>query len=208
MSLKTRIAIVEDNAAVREGFATVLNSIDQYMVVGLHETAEEAIRQIEEENPGIVLMDIGLPGMNGIEGIREMRRIKPRCQFIIISVHEDSELVFQALCAGATGYITKNSNYMEILNAIREVLSGGAPMSTKIARMVISSFQTNTYTPLTKREMEVLQELARGKSYSMIAKSLGITNETSRSHIKSIYSKLEVNTKYEALEKARKDKLI
>ncbi|WP_224997427.1 response regulator transcription factor [Cesiribacter sp. SM1] len=208
MSLRTRIAIVEDNTAVREGFATLLNSIDKYMVVGLHETAEEAIVLMEQENPHIVLMDIGLPGMNGIEAIREMRRINARCQFIIISVHEDSELVFQALCAGATGYITKNSNYMEILNAINEVLSGGAPMSTKIARMVISSFQTSTYTPLTKREMEVLQELARGKSYSMIAKSLGITNETSRSHIKSIYSKLEVNTKYEALEKAKKDKLI
>jgi DNA-binding NarL/FixJ family response regulator len=208
MSLRTRIAIVEDNTAVREGFATLLNSIDKYMVVGLHETAEEAILQMEQENPHIVLMDIGLPGMNGIDAIREMRRINARCQFIVISVHEDSDLVFQALCAGATGYITKNSNYIEILNAINEVLSGGAPMSTKIARMVISSFQTSTYTPLTKREMEVLQELARGKSYSMIAKSLSITNETSRSHIKSIYSKLEVNTKYEALEKAKKDKLI
>jgi len=205
---RTRITIVEDNQAVREGFALIINSINKYYVVNTYENCEDAIKGLNKDKPEIILMDLELPGMSGIEGISKIKKLIPSVRIVVNTVYENSDLVFQALCAGAEGYITKNTNHTELLEAIDEVIQGGAPMSTKIASMVVHSFQKNPNSPLSPRETQVLELLAKGKSYSIIATELFITKETAKSHIKNIYSKLQVNSKSEAIAKATQDKLI
>ncbi|MEM7106868.1 MAG: response regulator transcription factor [Bacteroidota bacterium] len=205
---RSRIVIVEDNDAVREGFALIINSVSDYYVVNSYDNAEEAIKNIKKDTPEIVLMDLELPGMNGIEAISIIKKSHPNVELIVNTIYENSELVFQALVAGASGYITKNTSHSQLLDAIDEVKNGGAPMSSKIAKMVVNSFQKNPNSPLSNRETQVLELLAKGKSYSMIAQELFITKETAKSHIKNIYSKLQVNSKSEAIAKATKDKLI
>lgn len=205
---RTRIIIVEDNEVVKDGFALILNSFNKYFVVNTYTNCEDALKNLKKDSPDIVLMDLELPGMNGIQGIREIKKAMPRAEIIVISVYENNHLVFDALVSGASGYITKNTSHIELLNAIEEVLAGGAPMSTKIAKMVVQSFQRNTNSPLSPRESEVLDLLSKGKTYTMIAEELFITKETAKSHIKNIYSKLQVSSKSEALAVAKKNKLI
>lgn len=205
---RSRIVIVEDNDAVREGFSLIINSVSKYYVVAGYDNAEDALKNLKKDKPDIVLMDLELPGMNGIEAIAAIKKTNPNIDLIVNTIYENSDLVFQALCAGAAGYITKNTSHSELLNAIDEVINGGAPMSSKIAKMVVSSFQKNPNSPLSNRETEVLELLSQGKSYSMIAQDLFITKETAKSHIKNIYSKLQVNSKSEAIAKATKEKLI
>ncbi len=205
---RTRICIVEDNVAVKDGFALILNSISSYYVINTYTNCEAAIKNLKNDSPDIILMDLELPGMSGIKGTAEIKKILPKVDIIINTIFEDSDLVFEALCAGASGYITKNSNYKELLDSIDQVVKGGAPMSTKIAKMVVKSFQKNPHSPLSNRETEVLEQIAKGKSYSGIAKELFITKETAKSHIKNIYSKLQVNSKAQAIAKAKSDKLI
>jgi len=205
---RTRITIVEDNEAVREGFALIINSINKYYVVNTYDNFEDAIKMLHKDKPEIVLMDLELPGMSGIEGIAKIKKLMPSVNVIVNTVYENSDLVFQALCAGAEGYITKNTGHTELLEGIEEVINGGAPMSTKIASMVVHSFQKNPNSPLSPRETQVLELLSKGKSYSLIADDLFITKETAKSHIKNIYSKLQVNSKSEAIAKATQEKLI
>lgn len=207
-TMNSRIEIVEDNDVVRDGLQLLINSMSNYSVVGAYISCEHALKNLEKDMPNVILMDLDLPGMSGIEGIQRIKKIHPEIHIIVITVHEDSEMVFEALCAGASGYITKNANHSRLLDAIDEVQSGGAPMSSKIAKMVVSSFQKNHNSPLTTRETEVLELLSTGKSYSVIADELFIHKETVKSHIKNIYFKLHVNCKADALEIARKNKLI
>ena len=203
-----RIVIVEDDQLIRESFATLINENENYICVSDYDNCEDAIKNLSSDNPHIILMDIGLPGMSGIQGIRKIKNVKTDVDIITVTVHEEDDKVFDALCAGSTGYLTKNISPKQMINAINEVLTGGAPMSTNIARKVIRSFQKSTESPLTSRETEVLQHLARGKSYTMIADELYINKETVRTHIKNIYQKLNVNSKAGAIEKATKNKLI
>lgn len=205
---RSRIVIVEDNDAVREGFSLIINSISNYYVVNTYDNAEDAIHGLKKDKPEIIIMDLELPGMSGIEAITVIKKMNPGIEILVNTIYENSELVFQALCAGASGYITKNTNHTELLTAIREVIQGGAPMTSNIAKMVVKSFQRNPNSPISARETEVLELLAKGKSYSMIAKDLFITKETAKSHIKNIYAKLQVNSKSEAIAKATRDKLI
>ncbi|MBL6448004.1 response regulator transcription factor [Fulvivirga sp. 29W222] len=205
---RSRIVIVEDNDAVREGFALIINSVSDYYVVNAYDNAEDCIKNLKKDKPEIILMDLELPGINGIEAIALIKKQNPGIELIVNTIYENSDLVFQALCAGASGYITKNTSHTELLDAIDEVIQGGAPMSSKIAKLVVNSFQKNPNSPLSSRETEVLELLAKGKSYSMIAQELFITKETAKSHIKNIYSKLQVNSKSEAIAKATKEKLI
>lgn len=207
-TMNTRIEIVEDNDVVRDGLQLLISSMSNYLVVGAYISCEEAIKNLEKDMPNVILMDLDLPGMSGIEGIQKIKKSNPEIHIIVITVHEDGEMVFEALCAGASGYITKNANHSRLLDAIDEVQSGGAPMSSKIAKMVVSSFQKNHNSPLTTRETQVLELLSKGKSYSVIADELFIHKETVKSHIKNIYFKLHVNCKADALEIARKNKLI
>ena len=202
------VVIVEDDDLIRESFTNLINEDERFICIADYDNCEDAIKNLSKDEPQLILMDIGLPGISGIEGIRRIKNIQPEIDIITVTVHDDDEKVFDALCAGASGYLTKNVSPERLLQAIDEVRKGGAPMSTKIAKMVIRSFQMSTQSPLTSRETEVLQHLSRGKSYTMIANDLFINKETVRTHIKNIYQKLNVNTKAGAIEKATKDRLI
>lgn len=206
--MKKRIIIIEDNIAIREGFSEVLGTIDAYDVVNLYSNCEDALDNLDQDLPDVVLMDIELPGMDGIVGTTKIKRLYPDCIILIITVLEDSEKVFRSLCAGAGGYIVKNSNILEIAQNIDEALAGGAPMSLSIARMVVQSFRQQQDSPLTERETQVLQSIAEGKSYSKIALDLFVSKETIRSHIKNIYRKLEVSSKAEAIKVANSNKWV
>ena len=208
LPFKKRVMIVEDDQEIRNSFTLIVNSSQKFMVVSAYGTAEEAIANINRDKPEIVLMDIELPGINGIHGTKTIKEKSPHTDIIMVSVYEDSELVFEALKAGASGYITKSANYMELLSALEEIVKGGAPMSSRIARMVIDNFHVNPNSPLTKRETEILQLISEGKTYTQISEELFISKETAKTHIKNIYSKLQVNSKSEAIAKANLEKLI
>lgn len=199
---------MEDDQEIRNSFSLIVNSSQRFMVVGAYGDCEEAINNLNRDKPEIVLMDIELPGMNGIKGTQIIRDKSPNTEVIMVTVYEDSELVFEALKAGASGYITKSANYMELLSALDEIIRGGAPMSSRIARMVIDNHHINPNSPLTKRETTILQLISEGKTYTQISEELFISKETAKTHIKNIYSKLQVNSKSEALAKATVEKLI
>jgi DNA-binding NarL/FixJ family response regulator len=208
LPFKKRVLVVEDDAEIRNSFSLIVNSSQKFMVVSAYGKCEEAIEHLHKDRPEIVLMDIELPGMNGIQGARIIKDKAPHTEVIMVSVYEDSELVFEALKAGASGYITKSANYLELLSALEEITKGGAPMSSKIARMVIDNFHVNPNSPLTKRETEILQLISEGKTYTQISEELFISKETAKTHIKNIYSKLQVNSKSEAIAKANQERLI
>lgn len=203
-----RIVIVEDDPIIRNAFVTLIQQNGAYLVANAYDNAEAAIKNLNTDNPNVCLMDIELPGMNGIEAIPKIKAAMPETQVVVITVYENDELVFKALCEGASGYLTKNMPPQKLIESLKELENGGAPMSTNIARLVVSSFHRNRQSPLTARELEVLELLASGKSYSTIADQLFVDKETIKSHIKNIYLKLEVHSKAEAIEKARKSKYI
>jgi len=208
LPFKKRVLIVEDDLEIRNSFTLIVNSSQKFMVVNAYGNSEDAIANLNRDKPEIVLMDIELPGVNGIQGTKLIKDKSPHTDIIMVSVYEDSELVFEALKAGASGYITKSANYMELLTALDEIVKGGAPMSSRIARMVIDNFHVNPNSPLTRRETEILQLISEGKTYTQISEELFISKETSKTHIKNIYSKLQVNSKSEAIAKANLEKLI
>ena len=203
-----RIIIIEDNRDIREGFVALINESENYEVVRDYDNCEEAIQNLKRDQPDVVLMDIDLPGMSGIEGTSRILKHKPGTLILIITVFEDSDKVFKSLCAGASGYIVKNSDISEVLRAIDEALAGGAPMSLSIASMVVKSFKLSSDSPLSERETQVLQAIAQGKTYTKIATELFINKETVRSHIRNIYQKLAVNCKADALKVAENKRWI
>lgn len=197
-----QLIIIEDNPLIRQGFATVIQQSGRYQVVGQYGTCEEALKHLATDGPDLVLMDIDLPGMDGIEGTSKIKKLRPTCIVLIITVLEDSEKVFRSLCAGAGGYLVKNASGAALVTSIDEAVAGGAPMSLHIASLVVKSFARQADSPLSGRETQVLQAIAQGKTYTKIAAELFINKETVRSHIRSIYHKLEVNNKSDALRKA------
>ncbi len=205
---KRRVIVVEDDKILRESFTYIINTSDKFIAIGSYATAEEAISEFQQKKADIVLMDIELPGKSGIEATKWIKERFPHVEVIIVSVYEDNELVFNALKAGASGYITKSANYLELLSALEEIVRGGAPMSGRIARMVIHNFHLNPDSPLTQREKEVLNLISEGKTYTQISDQLFISRDTARTHIRNIYAKLNVNKKSEAIERATRDKLI
>ncbi|MFZ1808634.1 MAG: response regulator transcription factor [Cyclobacteriaceae bacterium] len=206
---KKRVLIIEDDPEIRSSFTMIVDSSQKFTVVNGYSNCEDAIKHLHSDKPDIVLMDVELPGgMNGIKGTKIIKEKSPNSDIIMVTVYEDSEMVYEALKSGASGYITKSANYMELLSALDEITKGGAPMSSKIARMVIDNFHLNPNTPLTKRETEILQLISEGKTYTQISEELFISKETSKTHIKNIYSKLQVRSKSEAIAKANQDKLI
>lgn len=208
LPFKKRVVLIEDDQEIRNSFSLIVNSSPKFMVVNGYGTGEEAISSLQRDKPEIVLMDIELPGINGIQATKTIKDKMPAADIIMVTVYEDSDLVFEALKAGASGYITKSANYMELLSALEEITKGGAPMSSRIARMVIDNFHVNPNSPLTKRETEILQLISEGKTYTQISEELFISKETSKTHIKNIYSKLQVTCKSEAIAKANLEKLI
>ena len=208
LSATYNIVIVEDNKEVKDILCEYVKSNPALYLAGAYGNCEDAIKNLGEDKPRIVLMDIDLPGINGIEGTKKIKTFFPKTDVIIITVFENSESVFSALCAGASGYLTKNIKCDELLSSIDECLTGGAPMSMKIAKMVVSSFKKSTQSPLTERETEILTNLSFGKSYNSIAELLFISKDTVKFHIKNIYIKLQVDNKEEAIEKANREKFI
>jgi DNA-binding NarL/FixJ family response regulator len=199
------VAIVEDIREIREGLRILIDNSSDFRCRELYATAEQAMMDLPNTQPDVVLMDIHLPGMSGIECIRQIRQLCPRTQFIMSTIYEDDENIFESLKAGATGYLLKKTEPVRILEAIREVYQGGSPMSTQIARKVIASFQPGKGIDetelLTPKEKEILKELSRGLRYKEIAADLFISIETVRSHVRHIYDKLHVQSRTEALNK-------
>lgn len=204
------VAIVDDKRDIREGIRIILDQAEGYSCVGSYPDAETAVKEIPRVSPDVVLMDIELPRMSGIEAVRLLREHSSAMDILMLTVHHDDESVFESLKAGAYGFLTKNIFPSRLLHAIREVKEGGSPMSSKIARRVVSSFNEfrNPSPDLTKREVEVLNLLCRGQSYKVIADALFISPNTVRFHLKNIYKKLQVNSKYEAVIKASRQKIV
>ncbi|HEY9174964.1 MAG TPA: response regulator transcription factor [Verrucomicrobiae bacterium] len=201
------IAIVEDNDQLRGTLARVLNRTEDFQCVSQFGNAEDALKALPQEKPSVVLMDINLPGMNGVECVRQLKQLCPETQVIMLTVYEDTDNIFNALAAGATGYLLKRTPRAELIEAIRDVLKGGSPMTTHIARKVVQSFQrpiaaaTQPAEELSPREKEVLDCLAQGFLYKEIADKLGIGYETVHTYIRRIYEKLQVRTRTEAVAK-------
>ncbi|MEQ1553255.1 MAG: response regulator transcription factor [Ferruginibacter sp.] len=199
------VAIIEDIKEIREGLQMLIDGSEGFTCSNTFANAEDAIESIPNLNPNVVLMDINLPGINGIEAVR---LLKPKCshiQFIMSTVYEDNDSIFESLKAGASGYLLKKTSPSKILDSITEVFNGGSPMSSQIARKVIASFQQknaiNDSDILTHREKEILTLLAKGLRYKEIAAELLIGFETVRSHTRNIYDKLHVQSRTEALNK-------
>jgi len=203
-----KIVIIEDDPVIRKVYRFLIGGTEGYFVSNCYVSAEEAIKNIHNDFPDVILLDIGLPGINGIEAIPLLKKILPKVYILMLTVYDSEKLVFDALSNGASGYLTKNTPSETIISSIRDVMEGGGPMSANIARMVIRSFQKNPDSPLSKREEQVLELIAMGKSRSHIAKELFIESGTVKTHIKNIYLKLEVHSKEDALKAARGNKLI
>ena len=202
------VTLVEDDEEIRNSIPILINSHAGYKCISTYGDCESALIGIPKDPPDVVLMDITLPGMTGIEGVKRLREKMPKIDIIMLTVHKDDELVFQSLCAGACGYLMKNTSPERLLESIREVYEGGAPMSTNIARRIVTSFRATPNEDLTSRETEVLTQLCKGLSYKMIADTLFISEETIHFHIKNIYRKLQVHSKSEAVAKALKQRLV
>ena len=202
------VIMIEDNETFSLGIENLLKHNPLFTWGGRFSNPKNGLAYIAKHKVDIVLMDINLPEMNGIEATGKVKSISPETDVVIVTIFENSHKVFDALCAGASGYITKNSPVGRIEQSLMEIIQGGSPMSSHIARMVVDSFQMNHSSPLSERETTVLKSLSDGKTYSMIADELFISKETVKSHIKQIYSKLEVHSKSEAIAKAKDKKYL
>jgi DNA-binding NarL/FixJ family response regulator len=201
-----KVSIVEDDNRIRESLAVLIDGGENIRCISTHATAEEAVAQIPLKKPDVVLMDINLPKMSGIECVRKLKTLLPKLQILMLTMYEDDDLVFQSLTAGASGYLVKRTSPAELLQAIEEVHSGASPMSGKIARTVVEYFQKlqNSLPQdenLSKREQEILDLLVKGYRYKEIADALSISFETVRSHLKNIYDKMHVHSRTEAVVK-------
>ncbi|MCG2419022.1 response regulator transcription factor [Aequorivita sp. F47161] len=199
-----KICIIEDDALILKSLQQVLNKADGFKVTGTFFSAEAAFEIFTNYYPDVLLLDIDLPGISGIEAIPKLKKLQPELNILMLTVHEESELVFSALRQGAVGYLVKGSNSKLLLDGIREVYEGGAPMSPTIARQVIASFRPEKESILSDRENEVLQSLSNGTNNKQIAEDLFVSPNTIKAHIKNIYKKLHVNSRAEAVKKAMK----
>ncbi len=208
--MSIRIAIFEDNDKLRESLAYLISCTEGYDISGHYNNCNDAEQIVKKTNPDVVLMDIDMPGYDGIMGVKIIKEAKPETSIIMYTVFEDDEKLFQCLCAGANGYLLKKTAPAKLIDAIQEVLEGGAPMSPTIAKKVLNSFRQgkpNAYQ-LTPREKEVLQLLNKGYSTKMIAAELYIAFDTANSHLKNIYNKLHVNCGKEAIAKAIRERIV
>ncbi|HEX5024905.1 MAG TPA: response regulator transcription factor [Agriterribacter sp.] len=207
------IVIYEDNVTLRESLSNFLELTGEYIVLATYPDGTRVIEEIKEHQPDVILMDIDMPGVNGIEAVKRIREFNTTVQIIILTVFDDNTHVFEAMYAGANGYLLKKYVSDKLFHSIREVLEGGAPMSPSIARMVISNMQERGRPAakeyqLTFREKEILQLLSKGNSFKLIAAELFISLDTVRTHIKHIYDKLHVRSQGEAISKAINEKLV
>lgn len=206
------IWIIEDNLRYRKTLSRVINNTTDLICTNLFSTCEDALKLLgTETNPKVIMLDIGLPKMNGIVGIEKIKNINPEILIVILTIYDDNEKVFNALCAGASGYLLKDSPLDKIIDSIREVLAGGAPMNMQIAHKVLEIFANlkpkKTDYGLTDREKEILQHIISGLTKQQIADKLFLSFHTVNTHIKKIYQKLHVNTRVGVVSKAYKENL-
>jgi DNA-binding NarL/FixJ family response regulator len=200
------VSIVDDEKKLCESIAAFLNGSPGFRCVSIYGSAETALQRLPADQPDVVLMDINMAGMNGIECARRLKALNPRIQILMLTVYDDTDQIFKALAAGATGYLLKRHDPEELLQAIRDVQDGGSPMSNSIARKVVASFQKadligEKENQLSAREQAVLDCLARGLPYKQIGDELGISINTIRTHLRHIYEKLHVQSRTEAVAK-------
>lgn len=208
-----KTAIVEDMRDIREGLTTLINFTDGFTCTGSYRSMEEAIQRIRHQVPDVLLSDIGLPGMDGIEGIRILTEQYPKMTVLMLTVYDDDERIFDALCAGASGYLLKRTPPVKLLENIREAVSGGAPMSPEVATRVIRLFREvrppeKVDYDLTPRETRLLKLLVEGHNYTTAAEELGVSYNTIKFHMRHIYEKLQVHSKSEAVAKALQNRLV
>ncbi len=208
-----KVAIVEDLREVREGLVMLINGTNGFSCVGRFRTMEQAIENLSCEQPDMVLTDIGLPGMDGIAGIKILKEQFPALPVLALTVYDDDERIFAALCAGAVGYLLKNTQPARLLESLREVKAGGSPMSPEVARRVITLFQnftppTNADYHLTPQEKQMIKMLVEGHSYKPAAYQLKISYHTVSFHLRNVYEKLRVHSKSEAVAKTLRENLV
>ena len=209
-----RVVVIEDLREVREGLVMLINGTSGFCCAGSYRTMEDALRGIADARPHVVLTDIGLPGMDGIEGTRLLRERLPDVPILALTVYDDDGNVFNAICAGASGYLLKNTPPARLLESLQEVADGGAPMSPEVARRVLTLFRTFRPPPeraasdLTPQELALLKLMVEGHHYKTAAREMGISTNTVSFHLKHIYEKLQVHSKTEAVAKALREHLI
>ncbi len=211
-----KVAIFEDNKHLRESLYYLINGSEGFSCVGAFPDCKDLVFQLKKTSPDVVLMDIEMPGMRGIEAAKIIRQNFSGIQVLMQTVFHDDEHIFNAVCAGASGYILKTTSPAGYIEAIKDVYNGGSPMTGSVARRVLELFQqrvpatgaNGTDYQLTPKEKEILQQLVKGKSFKMIADALGSTYETVRTHMKNIYAKLHVNSNTEAVSKALNEKIV
>jgi DNA-binding NarL/FixJ family response regulator len=208
-----RVTVIEDRREIRDGLAALINGTEGYCCTAAFGSMEYALAGIAASLPDIVLVDIGLPGMSGIDGIRLLKERHPALQFLILTIYDDDERIFEALCAGACGYLLKRTAPARLLESLRELSEGGAPMSPEVARRVIRLFQEvrppqHAAHQLTPHQTRLLKLLADGHNYKTAAAELDVTVDTVAFHLKHIYEKLQVHSKTEAVAKALRDRII
>lgn len=211
--MKIGILLYEDNNDLRESLCNMINFSKDLVLLGSYPDVSKVEQQVKETNPDVILMDIDMPGRNGIEAVKIIRRFNQKAQMMMLTVFDDNKHIYDAICAGASGYLLKKNISDKLLPSIYEILQGEAPMSPGIARMIIQNLQQlpntdeNKYN-LTPREKEILLSLSQGNSFKMIAAQLYISIDTIRTHSKNIYEKLQVHTQIEAVSKAINEKLL
>lgn len=209
-----RVMVVDDNKGFRESLNLMLESSEGFESAGSFQSGVGVVEGVAALRPDVILMDIDMPGMSGVETVKHVRKVEPEIPILMLTAFEDDENVFRSVCAGATGYLLKRVQPDELLRSIREVNTGGAPMTPSIARRVLAMMKSGQEAKqaatfeLSKREKEVLQLLVNGMSYKMIASELGVTYETVHSHIKKIYKTLQVNSATEAVSKSLRNNLL
>jgi DNA-binding NarL/FixJ family response regulator len=202
-----KVAIVEDDNEIREGLAVLINGSEGFQCVAAYSSAEDALSDLLKKKPDVVLMDINLPHMSGIECTRKLKELRPDLSIMVLTVYDDDESIFESLKAGARGYILKKTPPAKLLESILELYNGGSPISSRIARKIVQTFQvlgtsSEERENLSKRENEILAYLAKGYRYKEIAETLFISIETVRTHVRNIYEKLHVRSRTEAVLKA------
>jgi DNA-binding NarL/FixJ family response regulator len=208
-----KVAIIEDQREVREGLAILINGTTGFRCVGSFRTMEEALRLIANELPDVILTDLGLPGISGIKGIGILKARHPEVPIVALTVYDDDGEIFDALCAGASGYLLKDTQPARLLECLREVVAGGAPMSPEVARRVIDLFREfrppgRASHSLTPAETELLKLLVEGHNYKTAAAEIGISINTVSFHLRNIYEKLQVHSKTEAVAKALRERIV
>ena len=208
-----KVAIVEDRREIREGLAMLIGGTEGFHCTGSYRSAEEALDKIEHNQPDAVLMDIGLPGMSGIQALQLLKERFPKMLLLMLTVYDDDERIFDAMCAGASGYLLKKTPPAKLLESLREAVAGGAPMSPEVASRVIALFREirppeRANYDLTPHETRLLKLFVEGHNYKTAAAELGVTVHTVSFHLRSIYDKLQVHSKSEAVAKALQNKLV